>query len=139
MTCLQPHHYLMLLSSFTNQLPFHRTFIGRPNTNMSDAADTSIYGMFPHSALLATHATCMKPTYESLHQSMMQLNANAASNPSSNGDGLLGHLLLTLGQAAYSAISAGNVAYPPPAPPPPVPDIPSAGAAAPTAALLAEI
>ena len=106
---------------------------------MSDATETSIYGMFPHSALLATHATGMEPTYESLHQSMTQLNANAASIPSSDGDGLLGHLVLTLGQTAYSAISAGNVAYPPPAPPPPVPDIPAAGAAAPTAALLAEI
>jgi hypothetical protein len=106
---------------------------------MSDATDTSIYGMFPHSALLATHATGMEPTYESLHQSMMQLNANAASIPSSNGYGLLGHLVLTLGQDAYSVISTGNVTYPPPAAPPPVLDIPAAGAVAPTAALLAEI
>jgi hypothetical protein len=100
---------------------------------MSNSTKTSIYGMFPYSTILATHATGMEPTY------MTQLNANAASIPSSDGDGLLGHLVLTLGQAAYSNISAGNVAYPPPVPPPPVPDIPAAGAAAPTAALLAEI
>jgi hypothetical protein len=106
---------------------------------MSDASETSIYGMFPHSALLATHATGMEPTYESLHQSMTQLNANAASIPSSDGDGLLVHLVLTLGQTAYSAISTGNAAYPPPTPPLPVPDIPAAGASAPTAALSAEI
>jgi hypothetical protein len=102
---------------------------------MSDATDTPIYGMFPHAAILTTHATRMEPTYKSLHQSMMQLNANAASTPSSDGDGLLGHLVLTLGQAAYSAISTSNVTYPPPAPPSPVPDIPTAG----TAALLVEI
>jgi hypothetical protein len=41
-----------------------------------------------------------------------------------------------LGQAEYSRISAGNIAYPrPPSPPPPVPDIPTAG----TDALLTEI
>jgi hypothetical protein len=106
---------------------------------MPDVTGTLIYGMFPYSALLPTHATAMEPTYESLHQSMMQLNANAASIPSSDDNGLLGHLVLNLGQAAYSTISAGNVAYPPPAPPPPVLNIPPAGAAPPTAALLAEI
>jgi hypothetical protein len=95
--------------------------------------------MFPHSAILATHATGMEPTYDSLHQAMTQLNANATSIPSPNGDGLLGHLVFTLGQTAYSAISAGNVQHSPPPPPQPIPVIPDTGAAAPTAALLAEI
>jgi hypothetical protein len=102
---------------------------------MSEKNNTLIYGMFPYAFILATHATRMEPIYESLHQSMTQLNANAASVPSSDGNGLLGHLVLALGQVAYSTTSAHNVAYPPPVPPPPVTDIPAAG----TAALLVEI
>ena len=48
------------------------------------------------------------------------MNANAASIPSNGGDGILGHLVLTLGQATYATISNGNVAYPPPIAPAPL-------------------
>jgi hypothetical protein len=106
---------------------------------MSETTKALIYGMFPYSTILAMHATSMEPTYKSLHLAMTQLNANAASVPSPHSDGLLGHLVLTLGQTAYASISAGNIGHPTPPPLLPILDIPNTGAAAPTDALLAKI
>jgi hypothetical protein len=91
--------------------------------------------MFPHSNLLATHVTGMESTYNSLHLTVTQLNANAASVPSSGGDGLLGHIALTLGPTAYAAISLGNREYPAPIAPAATPIIPTAA----TAALISEL
>ena len=76
--------------------------------------------LFPHAAILATHPPGQAPTYETLQPAIAQLNANAASIPSNEGDGILGHLVLTLGQATYATISNGNVAYPPPVAPAPL-------------------
>lgn len=73
-----------------------------------------ITALFPHEHLLATHAPGAEPTYETLMPVITQLNANAASIPSSGGDGILGHLVLTIGTNAYTAISQGNVPFVPP-------------------------
>lgn len=95
----------------------------------------SITGMFPHPTILQTHAPNMEPTYDSLHAAITQLNANAASVPTSGGDGILGHLVLTLGAAGYTAISINNVPHDPPVPPPAIPVIPGNA----TAALISEL
>jgi hypothetical protein len=100
---------------------------------LSSSAD--IFGMFPHSTIIATHATGMEPTYDSLHLTVMQLNANAVSVPSGGGDGLLGHLVLTLGPTAYTTISLDNREYPAPVAPAAAPVIPAAA----TAALISEL
>jgi hypothetical protein len=101
----------------------------------TSSSSSDIFGLFPHSAINATHATGMEPTYDSLRLAMTQLNANAASVPSNAGDGILGHLVLTLGDVAYTAISAGNVVFAAPVNPAAVPEIPPNA----TAALIAEI
>ena len=85
---------------------------------MSTSID--VVSMFPHSVILATHPPGQAPTYETLHPAFTQLNANAASIPSNGGDSILGHLVLTLGQAKYQTLSNGNVAYPPPVAPTPL-------------------
>jgi hypothetical protein len=94
------------------------------------AADCSSrkFGMFPRSTILGTHTPTMVPTYDSLHLAITQLNANAASIPSTAGDGLLGHLVLTISTTAYTQISLNNAPYPaPPAPAPAAnPGIPAA-------------
>ena len=85
---------------------------------MSTSPD--VVSLFPHSAILATHPPGQAPTYETLHLAITQLNANAASIPSNGGDGTLGHIVLTIGQATYQTISNGNVAYLPPVAPAPL-------------------
>jgi hypothetical protein len=101
---------------------------------MAMTTDT-VVGMFPHAIILPTHAPGMEPSYDSLHAAVSQLNANAASVPSSGGDGILGHLVLTLGNTAYTTISMGNIGHPPPAPPPDAPNIPVGT----TAAMISEL
>ena len=85
---------------------------------MSTSPD--VVSLFPHATILATHPPGQAPTYETLHPAITQLNANAASIPSNSGDGTLGHIVLTIGQASYQTISNGNVAYPPPVAPAPL-------------------
>jgi hypothetical protein len=97
-------------------------------------APLHVTALFPHADILATHAPGSEPSYGSLQASITQLNANAASVPSPGGDGLLGHLVLTLGDTAYTAISAGQVPHPAPAAPPAAPVF-AAGA---TAAVIAD-
>jgi hypothetical protein len=93
---------------------------------------SSIMAMFPHSEIVATHAPGDEPTFASLQRPFTQLNANAASIPSSSGDGLLGHLEITIGAVAYSRISADHVAFVVPPNPGPTPPVlaPAASAAA---------
>lgn len=81
-----------------------------------DSSSSDVTRYFPHPAILATHPLGQPPTYATLKPAMTQLNANATSVPSTGGDGLLGHLVLTIGEQNYQAQSIGNVAYPLPAP-----------------------
>jgi hypothetical protein len=102
---------------------------------MASSSIDTIVGMFPHATILLTHAPGMEPTYDSLHASISQLHANAASVPNADGDGILGHLVLTLGNAEYSVISMGNVAHLAQAPPAAAPIIPAGT----TTAMIAEL
>ena len=63
---------------------------------------------FPHSVLPPIIGL---PTYETIHQMHVLLNANAASVESTLGDGQLGLLGLTITTAKYESLSAGNVAF----------------------------
>ena len=58
---------------------------------------TDVVSIFPHAAILATHPPGQAPTYETIHPAITQLNVNAVSIPSNGGNGLLGHIVLTLG------------------------------------------
>ena len=90
----------------------------------ADSRATDIVSTFPHAAILGTHAPGTEPTYDSLHLAITQLNANAASIPTDGGNGLLGHLVLTVGDTAYAALSTVNVAHPAPPDPAATPTIP---------------
>jgi hypothetical protein len=100
---------------------------------MATAAD--ILGTMPHPTILATHPAGAEPTYDSLLPAITQLNANAASIPSLDGDGLLGHLVLTIGTIAHALISTGNLAHPAPAAVGPIPIFPANA----TGAVIAEL
>ena len=101
----------------------------------ADIRATDIVSTFPHAAILATHAPGTEPTYDSLHLDITQLNANADSIPTDGGDDLLGHLVLTVGDTAYAALSTGNVAHPAPPASAAAPDLPPTA----TSALIAEL
>ena len=101
----------------------------------ADSRATDIVSTFPHAAILATNAPGTEPTYESLHLATTQLNSNAASIPTDGGDGLLGHIVLTIGDTAYAALRTGNVAHPAPSAPAASPTIPPTA----TAALIVEL
>jgi hypothetical protein len=58
---------------------------------------------FPHPTVMPITGV---PTYESLAELNLQLNANAASVQSNLGDGLLGLLFLTVSVAEYNTLSA---------------------------------
>lgn len=73
---------------------------------------TAILDTFPHPVILATHAPDCKPSYDCINATMTQLHANATSAPDASGNGCLGHLVLTLGHAAYQATSIAGVDYP---------------------------
>jgi hypothetical protein len=79
----------------------------------------NVTSYFPYPVLLQTHAPGCDPTYETLQPFIEQLNANATSVPSTGGDGRLGHLFITIGDAAYTLLSNGNVPFVPPANPGP--------------------
>ena len=81
---------------------------------MATPTDASIQNMFPHATIPPINAPNTEPTYETIHHALTQLNANATSIPSTGGDGILGHLVLTIGSAAYMTLSVGNVDPPPP-------------------------
>jgi hypothetical protein len=99
------------------------------------ASTDAIMSTFPNTTILPTHAPGEEPTHASLNASFAMLHANAASVPSSGGDGRLGYLRITLGATAYMAISQNHVDYPPPIPPAAAPDLPAQA----TAALISEL
>ena len=85
---------------------------------------SNIQATFPHKKILTLHTAGMAPTFDSLTPGLLQLNANATSVRTLAGDGLLGHLVLTIGSAEYWAISHNGVDHPLPVPPPLVVAIP---------------
>ena len=75
-------------------------------TSSSKIADS-----FPVKTLTPIATSLTKPTYASLQIAQLQLNGNATSIASDSGDGILGHLQLTIKPAAYQAASQGNVPF----------------------------
>ena len=71
---------------------------------------------------LSTIATSTEPpSYTTLHAAQLELNSNATSVYSYAGDGVLGHLALTVSAADYILTSTGNVPFMPPINPGPSP------------------
>jgi hypothetical protein len=86
---------------------------------VSSAAD--LKAAFPTVILTPVGTLSDPPTYATIRQIQVELNGNARSVHSNGGDGILGHLALTLPPAKYNALSAGNVPFVPPVNPPPSP------------------
>ena len=91
----------------------------------------SIVESFPHPTI---HPITGVPTYESIAELNLQLNANAASVQSNLGDGKLGLLYLTISPEEYDTLSA--VAFVPPVNPGTGPAIPIAATASQITALM---
>ena len=64
-----------------------------------------ITASFPTIVLTPISTATNPPTYATLRAAQTQLNANAASIPSHGGDGLHGHIVLTLATPDYAALS----------------------------------
>ena len=94
---------------------------------MPDSID-SIVDSFPHPTLTAIEGI---PSFATIRQLQVELNANASSIHSNLGDGQLGLLFLTVSQATYNTLS--NVPFIPPENPGPVPIIPRGSSARDTA------
>ena len=77
-----------------------------------------ITASFPTLKLSPISTATNPPTYATLRAAQTQLNANAASIPSHGGDGLHGHISLTLSATDYAVLSA--VPFLPPANPAPI-------------------
>ena len=60
------------------------------------------------------HIAGSEPSYDSMLPALTQLNAKVVSVPSLDGDGFLGHLILTIGHTAHLAISTANIPHPAP-------------------------
>jgi hypothetical protein len=73
---------------------------------------------FPLTELTHIGTDTEPPNYASLHIAQMQLNSCAASVDSNGGDGVHGHLALTITPAEYMALSAGGVPFIAPLNPP---------------------
>ena len=73
----------------------------------------SITASFPNPILSAIATVTSPPTYATLRLAQTHLNANATTVPSYAGDGIHGHLALTLTPAAYLLVS-GNIPFIPP-------------------------
>jgi hypothetical protein len=77
----------------------------------------------PHPVLTKIGDTNTEPTFATILVTHVELNANAASIYSTQGDGLHGHLALTINADNYKQHSIGGVAlrskYPPPLQPSP--------------------
>ena len=100
----------------------------------STLTSASITASFPTPILTPIATLTSPPTYATIRLAQTQLNANATTVPSYAGDGIHGHLSLTLLPAAYLLIS-GNIPFIPPVNGPIQPEHPPAA----TAAQIAEI
>lgn len=96
---------------------------------------TSVPDTFPFPIISKMHAPGEEPDYARLQEAFMNLNANAASVNSNAGDGRLGLIHLTIGDAEYQIISTAGVPFVPPPNPGANPVIPANS----TSAAIAEI
>jgi hypothetical protein len=83
---------------------------------VSSAAD--LKAAFPTVLLTPVGTLTTPPTYATIRQAQVELNGNARSVHSNGGDGMLGHLSLTVPAARYNTLSAHNVPFIPPVNPP---------------------
>jgi hypothetical protein len=72
----------------------------------------------PHPILTKIGDANTESTFASILITHIELNSNAASVYSARGDGLLGHLALTINSKDYKSRSKGNVDFDPPVNPP---------------------
>jgi hypothetical protein len=79
---------------------------------VSSAAD--LKAAFPTVLLTPLGTLTTPPTYATIRQAQVELNGNARSVHSNGGDGILGHLSLTVPAARYNTLSANNVPFIPP-------------------------
>jgi hypothetical protein len=85
---------------------------------MTTPAASKIMDSFQCKTLAIIATATAPPTYSTIRKAQTQLNSNAMSIPSLRGDGILGHLALTISPADYQAASLGNVPFiAPPIPP----------------------
>ena len=91
---------------------------------MPNSLSLEVLGTFSAKDILAMHSPNIAPTFDTIQPSLVQLNANTTSVPTTRGNGTPGHLVLTIGQTAYQALSLGNVDHPHPAAPPAAPTLP---------------
>jgi hypothetical protein len=75
---------------------------------------------FPHPVLIKIGDNNTEPTFVSILVAHVELNVNAASVYSARGDGLQGHLALTIDASDYVKRSIGNKPFVPPTAPPAV-------------------
>jgi hypothetical protein len=73
---------------------------------------------FPHPVLTKSGNNNTEPTFASIPIAHVELNVNAASIYSARGDGLQGHLALTIDENDYVERSLGNKPFLPPTAPP---------------------
>ena len=90
---------------------FIRLFITVIITTMTTPAASKIIDAFPCKTLTTIATSDAQPTYLTLRKAQTQLNSNAMNIPSVHGDGVLGHLALTVTPAQYQAASVGNVPF----------------------------
>jgi hypothetical protein len=76
---------------------------------------------FPHPVLTKIGGNNTEPTFASILIAHVELNANAASIYSARGDGLQGHLALTVDANDYVERSLNNKPFEPPTAPPAFP------------------
>jgi hypothetical protein len=81
---------------------------------MTVASAADLKTAFPTATLTPLGTLTEPPTYATIHQAQVELNGNARSVHSNGGDGILGHLALTVSPARYQVLSTGNVAFVPP-------------------------
>jgi hypothetical protein len=75
----------------------------------------------PHPVLTKIGDTNTEPTFATILVTHVELNANAASIYSTRGDGVYGHLSLTINADYYKQCSIGGVAFQVPTVPPAFP------------------
>ena len=60
------------------------------------------------------HLPNMAPNFETIYSALVHINANTTIIPNTDVDRTLIHIILTIVQVAYQALSVGNADYPPP-------------------------
>jgi hypothetical protein len=81
---------------------------------MVTTTNAAITANFPYSVHTALGTANTDPTLETLGVVQVQLDSNAVSINSGRGDGVNGHLALTITMADYALCSLNHVAFKPP-------------------------